>query len=306
MYIPLNYEKINIASGSYNPSPVKSYNNITFAYWQRSLFQRSVSALEITLPENWQGATRDFFNYCLFRFGYVAIFEHDLYGLTFQPCTLSGFNWFYQPTKAIISNPALNQNLELSIPDDCVILKLTPDYIGIWDIVAYYAEKLSGLDNAINMSIVNSKFSLLLGAKNKSGAQTLKKMLDAINKGEPAVIYDKTLLTSNKPGESPIEILNLPSAKDNYMLDKQLQDFQTLLNSFDAEIGIPTIPYAKKERMVAQEAGSRVIDSVSRITVWNDTINSCIDIANDKYPNLNMSCKLRYNIDDLKGGLSDE
>lgn len=304
-YLPLNYEQINIAAGSYNPSPVKAYNNYTFAYWQRSLFQRAASALVIELPDEWQGTVRDFFNYCLYRFGYVAIFRHDKYGLTFQPCSLTGYNWYYQPTKALIPNPALKETLELTIPDQCCILKLTPDFIGVWDIVTYYAEKLSSLDNAINMSIINSKFGLLIGAKNKSAAQALKKMLDAVNKGEPAVIYDKQLINANKPGESPFEIPDLPRAKDNYMLSEQLQDFQTLLNSFDAEIGIPTIPYAKKERMVTQEAGSRVIDSVSRITVWNETINSCIDIIKEHYPEIKLSCRLRYDIDDLMAGQTE-
>ena len=35
-------------------------------------------------------------------------------------------------------------------------------------------------------------------------------------------------------------------------IDK-LRDIQTVLNSFDNEIGIPTVPYEKKERMVEKK-----------------------------------------------------
>ena len=58
-----------------------------------------------------------------------------------------------------------------------------PDYRGIFDTISYYAEKLSTLDNAINLSIINSKFAFMIAAKNKACAEAIKKMLDRINKG---------------------------------------------------------------------------------------------------------------------------
>ena len=295
MYIPLNYDQINVAAGSYNPSPVKAYNNKTFAYWERSLFQRATSVILSEVPEEWEGTVKDFLYYCIFKFGYVPIFDTPEVGRTFQPGALSGFDWYYQPTKAIISNPLLKRSLELEIGKDCEILKLTPDFMGVWDIITYYAEKLSTLDNAINMSLINNKFAFILGARNKVAGQALKKMLDKINKGEPAVIYDMKLLNDPTDKEEPFQVWERKnSLKDSYLTTEQLQDFQTIINSFDAEIGIPTLPYAKKERMVTNEANSREEDAKARATIWIECLQSSTKKIKKLYPDIKLDFKLRY------------
>lgn len=295
MYIPLNYDQINALAGSYNPSPVKAYNNKTFAYWERSLFQRACSVVVSELPDDWTGTVKDFLYYCLFRFGYLPIFERPEVGFTFQPAGLSGYDWYYQPTTAIVSNPLLSESLELKIGKDCELLKLTPDFMGVWDIISYYAEKLSTLDNAINMSLINNKFAFILGARNKVAGQALKKMLDKINKGEPAVIYDMKLLNDPTDKEEPFQVWERKgSLKDSYLTTEQLQDFQTIINSFDAEIGIPTIPYQKKERMVTSEADSRQNDSKARATIWIECLQSSAEKVKKLYPNITLNFKLRY------------
>lgn len=291
-YTPLNYNQINAAAGTYNPSMVKSYNNRTFAYWERSLFQRACSVLEFDLPDDWQGSIRDFFFYCLYKYGFLAISRNDEYGTFFQPCTLKGINFYYQPTNVLINNPAYEADLEIG--KECELLKLTPDYMGIWDIITYYAEKLSVLDNAINMSLINNKFAFLLGARNKAAGEALKKMLDKINKGEPAVIYDMKLLNDPTDKDVPFQEWRRDDLKSSYLTTDQLKDFQTILNNFDTEIGIPTIPYEKKERMVTSEAESKVIDSVARCIIWFDTLQSSIDKIKDLYPDIKLDVNLRW------------
>lgn len=294
-YYPLNYEQINVAAGTYNPSPVKSFNNKTFAFWERSLFQRACSVLQFELPTEWQGPVKDFFYYCLFKFGYVAVFDNKEFGFSFQPCTLSGYNFYYQPTDAQISNPLYNERLKIG--EECEIIKLTPDYFGIWDVISYYAEKLSTLDNAINMSLINNKFAFLIGARNKTAGEALKKMLDKVNRGEPAVIYDMKLLNDPQDKAEPWQFLERKSLKESYLTTDQLMDFQTILNNFDTEIGIPVLPYQKKERMVTSEAESKIIDATSRSVVWFDTISSCLENVNSKYGK-QIKCRLRYDLAD--------
>ena len=291
-YHPLNYEQINVLAGSYNPSPVKAFNNQTYAYWERSLFQRASSILKFSLPDEWQGSVRDFFLYCLFRFGYVAIFESDKFGLSFQPCSLTGYDFYYQPVIAKISNPRLQT--DLTIGETCEILKLTPDFFGVWDIISYYAEKMSTLDGAINMALINSKLAYILGAKNKSCAEALKKTLDKINKGEPAVIVDSKLMMNNpNDKDEPWRYLDL-EVKKNYILTDLLEDFQSLKNDFDSEIGIPTLPYQKKERVNTKETVMRSYDGQSRSQIWFDTLTSSMEIVNRHYPQADLSVELRY------------
>lgn len=300
MYQPLNYDKINAIEGSYIPSAVKYRNNQTYEYWERSLFQRACSVVESELPEGWTGSVKDFLYYCLFKFGYVPVWNSAEYGFTFQPGNLKGYNWYYQPTSALIANPLLASSLELEIGTECEILKLTPDYRGIWDIISYYAEKLATLDNALNMSIINNKFAFILGARNKVAGQALKKIMDKVNRGEPAVVYDMKLLNDQTDKAEPFQVWErTQSLKNSYITTDQLRDFQTILNNFDNEVGIPTIPYEKKERMVASEAESRQMDSQSRATIWIECLNGSAERIKKLYPGTTMSFKLRYDPEEV-------
>lgn len=305
MYLPLNYETLNLIEGSYTPSAVKAYDSRTFDFWVRSLFQRAASVIEWELPKEWTGPVRDFFVFCLFARGYVAVFDDAKFGLSFQPCTLYGRDFYYQPTQAIITNPSIPDSLRLDIGKECELLKLTPDYMGVFDIIFYYAEKLATLDNAINMSLINNKFAFMLAAKNKAAAAALKKMLDKVNKGEPAVIIDTKLLNDPDDKTEPWQFWDRPNLKQSYITTDQLQDFQTILDNFDAEIGIPVIPYQKKERMVVSEAESRVLDGAARSTVWMETLQSSIATVKKLFPRITLSAKLRYNEETEEGGQED-
>lgn len=294
-YIPLNYDNINIEAGTYNPSPVKAYNNKTFGFWVRALFQRITSVIDFELPDTWQGSIRDFFLYCIYKYGYLAIFDIDETGLAFQPASLKGCNFYYQPTNAVISNPTLKKSLSLEIGKECELLKLTPDYIGVWDIIEFYAERFSSLDNAINMSLINSKTPFILGAKNKTAQSALKKILDKVNAGEPAVVFDEKLMNDPNTKDTPFQLLEIMrNPKEYYLTSDQLQDFQTILNNFDAEIGIPTLPYQKKERLVKAEADMRMYDGCARSLTWYNTLQASIEEVKKLYPDITLSATLHY------------
>ena len=305
-YIPMNYHNINVGAGTYSPSPVKAYNNRTFAYWIRALFQRATSVIEFDLPEDWSGSVKDFFLYCLYRFGYVVIFDHELYGRIFQPCNLSGYDFYYQPTNAIIANPRFKKSLDLKIGEECELLKLTPDYVGIWDVLEYYAERFSTLDNAINMSLINCKTPYILGAKNKTASSALKKIVDLVNKGEPAVVYDEKLMNDPNSKDTPFQLLELlRDPKSAYLTTDQLADFRTILDNFDAEIGIPCLPYQKKERLVSDEATMRTYDGSARSLTWFNTLSTSIDQIKKLYPDITLEARLHYADFNESEGVSD-
>ena len=302
-YRPLNYEQINNINGFLQPSMMKYCNSVTYAYWQRSLFQRAISTIDFkNLPETWKASVRDFFYWCIFAYGYVGVFDNEEFGLSFQPGRLKGFDFYYQPVEFIVANPKLKgMSGRFTIHEDCEIIKLTPDYRGIWDIISYYAMLLSALDSGINMSIVNNKFAWLLGAKTKAAAESLKKAIDKINSGEPAVILDSSLLLQQDPQskDEPWSFLERTNLKQSYLTTDQLMDRQTLLSAFDAEIGIKSLPYNKKERLVTAEAESREQDSTARLDVWKATLDSSLELVNKMF-DLNIKAELTY-----EGGESD-
>ncbi|MBO7733699.1 MAG: hypothetical protein J6S67_14135 [Methanobrevibacter sp.] len=298
MYLPLNYEQINVIESTYFPTTVKAYNNMVFDFWSRALFQRAYSTLEIKLPKEWE-KHKPLMYWTLFVRGFCGVGYMAEIGKWFNPVTLSGYNFYYEPTLAILSNPALKPDAknDLIIGKDCEILKLTPDYQGIFDIINYYAEKLACMDCAINTAIINSKFAYVVGAKNKAAAEVLKKLFDKVSRGEPAVFFDSKLANDPTTKEEPWQALFRDNLKSSYIVTDLLKDFQTILNNFDCEVGIPTIPYEKKERMVTSEAESRQIDAVSRSVIWFDELSRTMKICNE-FLGLSgadaMSVKLRY------------
>lgn len=296
MYIPLNYEQINNINGHISPSQFKYGNNYSFNFWERALFHRITSVLKFTFPTEWQRA-KDFILYGLFMNGFMGVAEDKDVGLFCQVCSLKGYDFYYQPKSFIVTNPKFTESKEYEIGETGELLKLTPDFMGAWDIIGYFASKLSLLDNAIDIGLINCKFPWIVGAKTKSSAQALKKIYDKANKGEPLIIFDQRINSSEEGrDDSPFQFLELGADLNHYIVPSQLQDFQTILNQFDTEIGIPTVPYQKKERMVESEADSKQIESVARLTTWVECLQNSMEIIN-KHFNTNLSVEMRF-----KGG----
>ena len=281
-YMPFNFEQEMLIDSHYNPAP-KMRNNKAFRFWCRALFQRAISIIDADLPENWEGTNRDFFFECLFKIGFVVVYYDKSFGVIFQPCSLLGQNIFYQPIEALVSNPVYkdkNKNIKLGVDGD--IIKLTPDFSGIYDVVAYYAERLASLDASEMVAILNSKFPKIAMATNKASAEALKKLYDSISEGEPfKVVSNKQIVPNDTQSkEAPWNLMQLEGSKDTYILPDILRDMQTIINNFDAEVGIPTLPYQKKERMVSEEANMRNFDGKARSLTWIKTLNSTAEVVN--------------------------
>ena len=171
---------------------------------------------------------------------------------------------------------------ELEIGKDCEMVRMTPDWLGVYDIICYFAEKLALNDTAVNTSLINSKVAYVLGAKTKAAAEALKNIFDKINAGEACAVYDTRIQDDPVSKTEPFTQLKLFSQAD-FITDKLLETHQTIIDEFDAEIGIKTVPYKKAERMVQSEADSKSEDSMARINLWIRTLNDSFKNVNRKY-----------------------
>ena len=119
--------------------------------------------------------------------------------------------------------------------------------------------------------------------------------LDKVNAGEPAVVFDEKLMNDPNSKDTPFQLLEIMrNPKEYYLTSDQLQDFQTILNNFDAEIGIPTLPYQKKERLVKAEADMRMYDGCARSLTWYNTLQASIEEVKKLYPDITLSATLHY------------
>ena len=113
MNIPVYYDHANAVMSQQRPFKVFTQDNGLAWYYQRYLLQKAMSVFEWDLPENWtKYRGKDYFLYCLYCFGFVAVVNTDKFGVIPQGCTLGGYGIFYEPKWAVIANPLLRGVLQ--------------------------------------------------------------------------------------------------------------------------------------------------------------------------------------------------
>lgn len=248
--LPWSYTEYMAYNTAIDSSNVKDTQSIKSRFFQRYLWQDLIGVLKWDIPEYWN---YDYFTYCIYMYGYVAIVNTDKFGVIPQQCGLQGYDVFYAPNKCVISNPLLRGILNPTIGIDCQIIHINADYGGMWDIITYYADLMALILSSAGVNLVNSKLAYLLVAGNKAQSETLKNMYQQISGGEPAVVVDEQMFTRDG---NPKWILFDGNVGSNYITDKLLVDLQKVRNMFHTEIGIPNANTEKKERMIVDETNA--------------------------------------------------
>ena len=286
--IPMGYGDINLYNADFSPSTVHCKNTYLQRYFRKYLLQKAISVFKWTLPNEWD---EDYFKYVLYGIGYIAVLETRSFGVICQGGALGGYNLYYRPSYIMITNPLLKETITANIDIDCAIIKLQPDYSSIMDIVGYYADQLALSAEALGMNMVNVKNGVVFGAKDKTQAQSYKKMFDKMQDGDPAVFIDKQLLDdAGKPNWYPF----VQNMKEQYIADSILSDMRKIEAMFDTDIGIPNANTDKKERLVTDEINANNVETATRCELWLDSIRKGIDKANAMY-NLSLSVDWRVN-----------
>ena len=286
--VPYEYDIINLYNSNRSPSTVHCSDTLLANYFRRYLLQKVISVYEWkNLPEKWN---RTFFYYILYGFGFIAIINTDKYGVIPQNGTLYGRDIFYQPTNVVITNPLLTGILRPAIGTECEIIKMQPDYGSCLDIICHYADLLGLTTETYGVDLVNSKLAYVFTASNKAGAETFKKLFDRIASGEPAVVYDKSLV--NNDGTPSWTTFNQNLAQ-NYIGDKLLDDYKKTLDMFDTEIGIPNANTQKKERMITDEVNQNNIGTQTKAELWLETMKDGCERVNKMF-GLNIDVELRF------------
>lgn len=284
---PKNYDFINLYNSQRSPSTVHCQNAALVRFFEKYLLQKVVSVFKFeNIPEYW---AENFFQYVLFIWGYVAVFDHKDYGIIPQNCSLYGYDVFYQPSHVIIANPLIRTE-RLRIGEDCELIKLQPDYCGIMDIVSTYADLMALSLETAGINLLNSKLSYVFMSENKTSAESFKKLFDQYASGSPAVFADKLLF--NEDG-TPSWQLFMQNVGQNYIADKVLDDMKKLEDRFNTDVGIPNANTYKKERLITDEVNANNVDTQSKVMLWLDTMSRGIERVNDHY-GLDLSVSYRY------------
>ena len=302
MNLPVYYNADNVITARESPGIVHYANTGLVNLFKRYLYQKAISTVKCDIPETWN---RDYLLYTIFAFGYIAVVNTNKYGVICQGCSLSGFDIYYAPTNAVISNPLLRGILTPRIHTQCEILKLTPDYAGIDDIITYYANKLALAGETVDTNLINTKLAYIFTAGNKAAAATFKTLYDDIASGKPAVVVDKSLLRDD--GTLGIDMFN-QQLSNTYIAGDVLSDMRKIEADFNTVIGIPNANTDKKERLIQDEVNANNTETGCRLDLWIESLNECSEKANKMF-GLNIHFERRFKTDqegsDLDNGISE-
>ena len=176
--IPVSYDLNNLLANVKTPNTIHCRNNQLFGFFRRYLLQEAFSIYKWEMPDDWDP-------------DFVAVIQTRDFGVIPQYAALGGYNVFYRPSYAIITNPLIRGSIRANIGKDCTIIKLMPDYGGIMDLVDYYADRMALTSETIDVDLCNAMVSTVFGAENKADAEAYKKMFDQLRSGNPAVIIGK-------------------------------------------------------------------------------------------------------------------
>lgn len=284
--LPVGYDYISQYNAQINPSTTHTTNNYQAIFYRRYLIQELFSLFDFKIPETWD---IDYFRYSLFLWGFIVIFDSEEYGVIPQQCGITGYDLFYRPKFATVCNPQLRKNYyNLELNKNAVLVKVSPDYGGLWDIISHYADLMSINIQALAMNMNNSKLAYVFGAENKNMAESLKKMFDEIMAGNPAVFVDKALYNKNT-GDLSLQLFNR-DLRNTYIANDILETMRKIKVMFFNDIGVPNANTEKKERLITDEVNANNIETQTKFSLWLDEIKRGFEKANKMF-NLDLSVK---------------
>ena len=293
------YPIVNARTSAVSPSTVHVKNTALAQFFKRYLLQEAISVFEWKLPETWD---KNYFLYVLYVWGFISVLDTDRYGVIPQHCGLGGYNVFYAPRYAIVTNPLFAKTYQPVIGEDCELLRLEPDYHGLYDIIDYYGDLMALAAEAAGVNLLNSKLSFAFGAKNKAMAESFKKLYDNYASGEPAVFFDKGLLDDE--GKLQVEMFN-QDVGGNFIADRLLDVMRSIRCMFLTDIGIPNTNLYKASGVGEAEVSANNMETRSKCALWLTELQEGCERVKKMF-NIDISVKWRGELQNMMEDITDE
>ncbi len=272
-----------------HPDSVEGVNSIVTQDYRNLLYRyiKSVVSFE-NLPDTWN---QNYIKNWIFKNGYLCMVEW--LGNTY--CLNGGYSgrdFNDMPTRIIIANPVL-KNFSRRIGENGELLYINWtgfNFESLERTVNRYAVKLASCDASINVSLINSRASMVFECENDADKGTIEKAYDEITNGEPAVFVIKgnSEISSNR--------FNAINVKQTYIANDVQLTKQSILNEFFTEIGIPNANTDKRERLNTDEVNANNGATESLMKSYVDCMNECLERFN-KIAGTSVKCVFKGGLD---------
>lgn len=275
---------IGMLDHAYVPSRYLDGKDMEYRFWFRSLLMDLNSMLVFkNLPKSWP---ENFLKLNLFAIGYVSVFQSLRFGdpemnhVAFQPCTLGGYTFYYLPEYVQVTNPKFQKRM--IIGKECEVLQLNEDYMGIFSIVDYFAQKLANLSIALNMATANAKIPAVFTCATDRERLTIEAAYDDTQSGKPILV-----VRNPSRSQQVIPTKNLVEAvyselRNSYIGTELLENIRTTLDMWYETIGY-AVALDKNSHVLNEEADFQFSQSTTKVKTWTNMLNTGFDRINEMF-----------------------
>lgn len=287
------------------PTSYHGLDSWRVVHYQRQLLRLAKGCFKVDCRPEWD---TDFILDQLLIHGYFIITDTAV-GVVPLRGEVYGNNIWRRPSAVIIANHILG-NLDRTIGIDCeaIYLNGSGDRRGIMDLINLYSMRLALCDSAWDVNMANSKTTHVFGAADKKEAATLRKMVDEIQEGKPAVFVKSTNL------QGVTSEMFSGKAKENFIADLVNDQKRTITEEFLTQFGVNNANTDKRERLLNAEVQSNNEELMANTEWWTYNLDKYCARANDMFGGNNSitismpfrELSITQNVDNRQEGAKDD
>lgn len=156
-------------------------------------------------------------------------------------------NAYYNPTILTVANPYLRYNENLKIGEDCVLIKSDSMLLGLYPIIAKYAQLLAENDITLKQKDILSRVPFLVSAGDDRTRASAEKFLIDVIDGRLGIIGENVFFEDLKIS---------PTAQVNTNMTDSIEYHQYLRSGLFSEIGLKSNYNMKRESLNAAETNA--------------------------------------------------
>lgn len=219
-----------------------------------------------------------YLEYILQTRGYIGFYDDERLGLICTEITLGGrLNHYQMPTDyhTVSTSPLIKKNLT---SEECVVMKNSPLYVGIFPYLNFYAKKLALTSRTMDQNLTMQWTPYIITGDRRM-LQQFKVFMKKILQGVQTIFTSKGFR---------MEDVNVLQTNAPFIADELHGMKQAILRECMTMLGIENANMDKKERLVADEVNANNQQVIASRNIWLSERKKAIEELNKKF-NLNAS-----------------
>lgn len=214
-----------------------------------------------------------YLEYVLQTRGYIGFYDDERLGLICSEITLGGrLNHYTLPTEyhTVSTSPLIKKTLT---NDECVLMKNSPLYVGLFPYLNFYAKKLALTSRTMDQNLTMQWTPYIITGDRRM-LQQFKVFMKKILQGVQTIFTSKGFRT---------EDINILQTNAPFIADELHGMKQAILRECMTFLGIENANMDKKERLVSDEVNANNQQVIASRNIWLSERKKAIEELNKKF-----------------------